>query len=230
MATIPLSRFFKTNWLNSHHNQCSKLSRNYYETIIIRDSIAAGLSHYQNVWTKFLQTLRVLNCGIGGHKVQHVLWRSHNLPVVKSIKKVVALCGTNNLKKDSPEDITHGIIEVPSTFKSKYGFIGIFVCGILPRNLNWSVTRVYIKEVNDILKTKCYQSCFTFIFPDSHCTLSNGSLDPDLFYLDNVHLVKNGNFKLAGSIFCLIKNFDNVKHNNHIQFLVNPIKQLCLLN
>ena len=67
------------------------------------------------------------------------------------------------------------------------------------------LTRVYIIEVNDILKRKCSQSCFTFICPDSDWTLSNGSLDPDLFYLDNVHLVENGNLKLAASIFSLIK-------------------------
>ena len=122
------------------------------------------------------------------------------------------------MNQDSPEDITDGIIKVASIFKSKYGCIAIFVCGILPHDFSWSVTRVYMKEVNDILKTKFSQSCFTFICPDSDWTLSNGSLDPDLFYLDNVHFVKNGNFKLAGSIFSLIKNFDNVKHNNHIQF------------
>ena len=98
MIAIPLSRFFKTNWLNSHCNQCFKLTRNYYETIITRDSIAAGLTCYQNLWAKFLQPLRALNCGIGSDKVQHGLWRSHNLPVVKIIKKVVVLCGTNNLK------------------------------------------------------------------------------------------------------------------------------------
>lgn len=32
-----------------------------------------------------------------------------------------------------------------------------------------------------------------------------------------MHLVENGNIKLE-SIFSLIKNFDNVKHNNHTQF------------
>ena len=157
MTTIPLSRFFKTCWLNSHINQCSKLSRNYYEKIIIRGSIVAGLSRYQSVWVKFLQPLRALNCGNGSDNVQHVLWRSHNLPVVKSIKKVVVLCGTNNLNQNSPEDITDGIIEVANTFKSQYDSISIFVCGILPRDFNWFVTRVYIREVNGILKIKCSQ-------------------------------------------------------------------------
>ena len=85
MTTIPLLRFFETNWLNFHRNQCSNLTRNYYEIIIIGFSIEAGLSRYQNTWDKFFQPQRALNCGIGDDKVPHVLWRSHNLPVVKSI-------------------------------------------------------------------------------------------------------------------------------------------------
>ena len=44
MKAIPLARFFNTNWLNSHHNQYTKLTRNNYETIMIGDSIAAGLA------------------------------------------------------------------------------------------------------------------------------------------------------------------------------------------
>ena len=75
------------------------------------------------------------------------------------------------MNQDSPEDITGGIIEVTGTFNSKYGPIDIFVCGILPPDFNWSVTQVYLKKVNDILKTKCSKSCFTFICPDSNWTL-----------------------------------------------------------
>ena len=36
--------------------------------------------------------------------------------------------------------------------------------------------------------------------------------------LENVHLAENENLKLKESIFSLVKNFDNVGHNNHIQF------------
>ena len=91
-----------------------------------------------------MQPLKALNCWIGGDKVQHVLWSVHNLRVVKSVKKVVVLCGTNNLNQDSPGDITDGIVEVGSAFKSKCGSISIFICCILPRHYNWSVNRVYI--------------------------------------------------------------------------------------
>ena len=113
--------------------------------MIIRDSIVAGLNRHENVWAKFLQPLRNLNCGIGKDKFQHVICRSHNLPVVKSFKKAVVLYGTNNLNQDSSEDITDGIIKVARTFKTRYGPLSIFVCGILSRDISWSVTRVYIK-------------------------------------------------------------------------------------
>ena len=79
-----------------------------------------------------MQPLKALNCGIGGDKGQYVLWLAHNFPVVKSVKEVVDLCGTNSLNQNLLEDITDSIVEVANTFKSKYGLISIFICGILP--------------------------------------------------------------------------------------------------
>ena len=77
---------------------------------------------------------------------------------------------------------------------------------------------MYIKEFNHTFEKKCSQSCFTCICPSSAWTLSNGSLDPDLFYLNNVHLVESGNLKLTEWVFSLIENFYDIKHNNRIQF------------
>ena len=45
-------------------------------------------------------------------------------------------------------------------------------------------------------------------------TLANGSLNLDLFFLDNVHLVKKGNQKLAKSIFSSIGNCNCVTSIN----------------
>ena len=70
-----------------------------------------------------MQPLKTLNCEVGRNKNQHVLQHAHNLPVVRSIKKVVVLCGANRLNQDLLKDITDGIIEV----------------GILLRNYNWSI-------------------------------------------------------------------------------------------
>ena len=105
MTTTPSMKFSAKNRLNCHHNHCSKLAKNTFKTILIGDSIVAGLSQYQNIWDKFLKPLKASNCGIGGDRIEHVLWHALNLPVFSSLKNVVVLCGTNNLLLDSPKYI-----------------------------------------------------------------------------------------------------------------------------
>ena len=92
------------------------MTTNHFKTIVIRDSIVAGLNRYQSVWTKYLEPLKTLNCGIGSDRVQNVLWQAQNLLVISSLKNVIILCGTNNLFQDSPEDIADGIIEIVQAF------------------------------------------------------------------------------------------------------------------
>ena len=221
MTTILSMRSSKTNWLNFHHRHCSSLITNCFKTIIIGDSIAAGRNRYQSVWTKYLEPLKTLNCGIGGDRVQNVLWRAQNLPIISSLKNAVILSGTNNLFQDSPEDIADGVIEIAETFQSKCNSINIAIGGILPRDASWSINQVLIKEVNEILKEKSSRLFFTCISYDSCWTVANGSLNPDLFFLDNVHLVEQGNLELAESIFSSIENCNGVTSNNQKKFLMS---------
>ena len=215
MMKIPSMRFSKTNWLNFLCHQCSSLIINCFNTIIFGDSIAVGLNRYQSVCTKQLEPLKTLNCGIGGDRVQNVLWQAQNLPVISSLKNAVIFCGTNNLFQDSPEDIADGIVEIAQTFQSSYNSINIAIGGILPRDASCSINQVLIKEVNQILKAKCSKSFFICISYDSCWTFANGSLNQDLFFQDNVHLVEKGNLKLAESIFSSIENCNGVTCNKH---------------
>ena len=70
--------------------------------------MVAGLRRYQNVWEMFLKPLKALSCGIGGDRIELVLWRALNLPFFKNLGNVVVLCGTNNVQQDSSEDILDG--------------------------------------------------------------------------------------------------------------------------
>ena len=166
MTTTPSTRFLKMNWLNFHYDHCSKSAKNTFETIIIGDSIVAGLSRYQNVRDKFLKPLKALNCGIGGDRIQHVLWRALNLPASPDLKNVVVLCGTNDLLLGSPKDIADGILEIARSFEINYSCVNVIICGILPRDDSWSVNRVSIKKINQILKLKCCESSYTFVSHD----------------------------------------------------------------
>ena len=150
-------------------------------------------------------------------EVINVLRRAQNFPVISSLKNVVILCGTNKLFQDSPEDIADGIIEIARTFQSKYNSINIATGG----DASGSINRVLIKEFNEILKAKCSKSFFIYNNYDSCWTVTNGSLNPDLFFLDNVHLAERGNLKLAESIFSSIENCNGLTSNKHKQFLVS---------
>ena len=214
MTTTPSTRFSKMNWLNIHYNHCSELAKNTFETILIGDSRVVGLSRYQNVWDKFLKPLKALNCGVGGDRIQHVLWCAHNLPVSSIPKNVVVLCGTNNLLLNSPKGIVGGILEIARSFETNYGCVNVIICVILPRDDSWSVYRVSIKKVNQILNLKRYKSSYTFVSYDRGWTLVDGSLNGYLYYSTRLHLVEKGNLKLAKLIFNSIEVSNDSNHNN----------------
>ena len=155
-----------------------------------------------------------MNCGIGGDRIQHVLWRALNLPASPDLKNVVVLCGTNDLLLGSPKDIADGILEIARSFEINYSCVNVIICGILPRDDSWSVNRVSIKKVNQILKLKCFESSYTFVSHDRSWTLADGSFNANLYYSDRLHLVEKGNLKLAESIFNSIEVSNDSNHNN----------------
>ena len=101
------------------------------------------------------------------------------------------MCDTNNIQDNSVEDIVHEIVEIALSLRRKYHPIAIFVCGLLPRDNNWSINGVYINEINNYL---CYQSKSIGVNFISYTdwTLQDGSLEPNLFYTDKLHLIEEG--------------------------------------
>ena len=95
-----------------------------------------------------------MNCGVGGNRIRHVLWRALNLSISLNLKNNVVLFGTNNLLLDSSKDIADGIFEIARSLEINYSCVNVIICGILPRDDSWSVNRVSIKKVNQILKLR----------------------------------------------------------------------------
>ena len=110
-------------------------------------------------------------------------------------------------------------------FQFSYNSINIANGGILPLDVIWSINRMLIKEVNEILKAKCSMSFFIYIGYDSCWTFANYSLNPDLFFSGNLHLVKKGHLKFENKI----ENYNGVTCNKHKQFLIS-YKMAYLLN
>ena len=200
MASISSQCYNQPNWLILHKNHCLLAKNSKATTSLIGDSIIAGLNRYPSVWSKYFGNNSV-NFGIRGDRVQNVLWRSINLPILSSLSKIVVLCGTNNIFNDSPYDIVDGKIKIASTFERIYTNSSIYISSLLPRDESWSVNRVTIDEINKSLQYQCIHEGFIYIDQSVGWTYKNGELDPVLFYKDSLHLVEKGNVKLAES-FC----------------------------
>ena len=49
MASIPSERFYNNNWIKIHKNHCFRVKQENINSIIIGDSIVAGLTRYTNI-------------------------------------------------------------------------------------------------------------------------------------------------------------------------------------
>ena len=154
MASILSKRFYNNNWLKIHQNHCLQVKQENINSIIIRDSIVAGYTRYTNVCNNLFGN-RFINFSINGDRVENILWRASDIPFLPSLKNVVILCGTNNINKDSPYDIAQGLIATGSVFQNQSSNPIIFICGLLPCDESFSINRLIINEVNELLKSKC---------------------------------------------------------------------------
>ena len=179
----------------------------------------AVLTRYPNVWNNLFGN-RFINLGISGDRVENVLWRAIDIPFLPSLKDVVILCRTNNINKDPLYDITQGLIAIGSVFKNQSSNPNIFICGLLPRDESFSISRLIVNDVNDLLKSKCLFKTFHFINQNNGWTLNNGTLVFWLFYSDALHLVEKGNLKLGKSILKAIDSNSNA----------NPCKSAVCFN
>ena len=124
LSATPTKGSQKINWLDDHKNHIHQLIYTHFDTIIIGDSIAAGLSRYSNVWETFFN--ESLNLSIGGDCTQHILWQVERLPVPSHLKCVIIHCSTNNISQDSPSEkhFMHCL-----TVQKKKPLLGFF-CGM----------------------------------------------------------------------------------------------------
>ena len=139
MVIIPLPQSHNMNWLNLLNKRCNDIQNSNYSTLLIGDLWIVGLSRYPNTWRRYFKPLNAINRGIGGDRIQNVLWRRNNLPSPLFFQNAIILCDTNNIQRDSSEDVIDGILETALTLIRNYHHLNIIVCALLPLDESWSV-------------------------------------------------------------------------------------------
>lgn len=140
------------------------------------------------------------------------------------------LCCTNNLYQDPPEDIGNGLLKIASCLKKWSNSTNVLICSILPCRDIFSVSCLFIKETNNILKSSCSINHINFIDQDRNWIQMSGSLEPDLFYLDKLHLVGNRNFILTKSIYISVKNGYGFQNKHQLNKVSKSVKAFSLNN
>ena len=202
ISCTPVKRLFKKNWSELFMNHQIDLSCSTPSTIVIGDSIAAGLARLSEVWYNFFHN--ALNLGIGGDRTEHVIWRVDNLSFPASIKYVIIHCGTNNIKFNDPTDIANGILCVYYLIQSKLPNAQIIVTGLFRRSHRFSYFRQIVNEVNTELGNACFLYQILFFKPNDDWLQAIGKLSLQLFWDDDSHLSKTGYQKFATSLFNFI--------------------------
>ena len=60
MVLIPTERFYKSNRAEYHRNHCFNIKDSKPNTLLLGNSIVAGLSRYPNVWNDYFAPINAL--------------------------------------------------------------------------------------------------------------------------------------------------------------------------
>jgi len=126
----------KNGWAVRYEAMNERVKCGYVDLVFIGDSITHGWeSNGQAVWQEYYGDRNAINLGIGGDRTEHVLWRLENGNIDGIEPKVaVVMIGTNNHpSRNTPEEISEGIIAVCRKLREKLPETKILLLAIFPR-------------------------------------------------------------------------------------------------
>jgi lysophospholipase L1-like esterase len=106
----------------------------------------------QEVWEKYYGKRNTANLGFGYDYVENTLWRlQHGELDGAAAKAVVVLIGTNNIGKNTPEEIADGVSAICAEVHRQQPAARIVLLGVFPRGHLPDATRAKIEAINKLL-------------------------------------------------------------------------------
>ena len=120
----------------THRRMCREAAEREPSVIFYGDSITAGWSHRgKEVWDEHIAPLDAMNLGIGGDRVEHVLWRVQDSGLGRDFRPrlIVLLIGVNNLFRiHSVVDIAEGMEKLVRTIRDRTPDSRLLILGVFP--------------------------------------------------------------------------------------------------
>ena len=185
-------------FLKAHAKFLERIKRGPIGVLFVGDSITAGWLRHKELLAKTSAPLEVANFGISGDRTQHVLWRLQNgeLDITPPPKVVVLMIGTNNVRRDAPEEIAKGVEAIVKLIREKLPTTKLLLLGVLPMGVDpadrrVAVDREKVTKLNAILKTLAKEPDVVFHDMGAKFLAPDGKTS-DAMRPDGVHLEPRG--------------------------------------
>jgi len=189
------------NWKERHEQVLALNKEKAPQILLIGNSIThywageptASLARGTDSWEKLFKGKVVRNLGFGWDRIENALWRIYHGELDGyDAEKIILLMGTNNLEKNTDEEIIDGICELVRAVRHRQPQAQVYVAGILPRA--WHESRV--AALNELLQVRLHADEATYVDMSSEFLQPDGRIINELF-TDGLHPNKEGYQRMA---------------------------------
>jgi lysophospholipase L1-like esterase len=111
------------------------------------------------VWEKYYAKRNVLNLGYGYDFVENTLWRLRHGELDGAVAKLVVIhIGTNNVSRNTPDEIALGVKAICAEVRQRQPAAKIVLMAIFPRGPKPDGTRAKLEATNKLLAEIAAQS------------------------------------------------------------------------
>jgi lysophospholipase L1-like esterase len=130
-----------------------------------------------DVWNKFYAPRHAANLGFGYDYIENTIWRlQHGELEGAAPKAVVLLIGTNNVGKNSSDEIVMGIRAILTELHTRVPHAKVLLLGILPRGEKPDAIREKLAQINTQLAQLDGQNGVTFLDLGAKLLQPDGSI------------------------------------------------------
>ena len=195
-----------TSWLDTHAKLVDYVQTNIgpIDILLVGDSITQQWGSpldrgvLNDAWKKHFAKYKTINIGIGGDKLQNVLWRlDHGGVAGLEPKLIVLMIGNNNMfftPETGIEPAAKGVQMCVTNLREKFSMADVIVAKILPCHAPGIVFYEDIKKTNAALDPlKLDRDPKVHILDLTNDFLNvDGTIKKPLFTPDNIHLSLEG--------------------------------------